>query len=171
MMLAIAATIFATVSCGGNTTGEGAENATEQADPNALPEPAKLSLKGVSGGEWDNFKPELGEATLTVTAVNGENYDVTADVPFQSPNPLEIKGMTACKVEFYYSNENKDNVKVTPLPFDPAESDSIAAFVKAGQKDVVKTFKFKGTMPKAEFEALTKSDHVGHCVLDMTFAK
>lgn len=167
MMLAIVASLCF-VSCGGGSTTEG--SATEEQADGATPEALKLSLTGVSGGEWDNFKPCLGEATFTVESVDGDNYKCVVEAPFESPNARAIKGITSCRLEFYYSNENHDNVDLaTAFEIDPNESAAVAEFVNAGAKDVKKTFKFTGALTKAEYEALKAAGKCGHCVTATTF--
>ena len=78
LMLAFAASLMV-VSCGkGNGKAAGSDSAaaleqTADAAAEALPtEPFTLKIRGVSGGEWDNFKPCLGEAKFTLGAEEGD---------------------------------------------------------------------------------------------------
>jgi len=165
MILALAASLFAVTGCyngGGDNTTE------EQAD--ATPQPLTLKMTGVSGGAWDNFKPCLGEAVFTVEAVEGDNYTVVAEVPFEAPQARAIKGIKTCTLKFYYANENFDNVDIAaPFEIDPNESAAVAEFVNAAAADVKKTFKFKGALTKDEYDALAKAGKCGHCVTANTF--
>lgn len=92
LMLAFAASLMV-VSCGkgdGKAAGSDSAAAVEQTADDAaeaLPtEPFTLKIRGVSGGEWDNFKPCLGEAKFTLGAEEGDMVNVEVMVPFESRN-------------------------------------------------------------------------------------
>ncbi|MDO4511617.1 MAG: hypothetical protein Q4B68_07375 [Bacteroidales bacterium] len=130
-----------------------------------------VQLKGVSGGDWDSFRPALGVAKLTVLSEEGDMVNVAVMAPFEAPVAFEAKGVESAKYQLYYADEKYDNIFCDKLDLDPAEIPAIVEFVKAGKEGVKKEFKFVGKMQKAHVLALPKSTYSGALVIDFRFAE
>lgn len=174
LMLAFAASLVV-VSCGkgdGKAAGSDSAAAVEQtAAAEAHPtEPFTLKIRGVSGGEWDNFKPCLGEAKFTLGAEEGDMVNVEVMVPFESRNARAVKGVESANYEIYYSGEDNENIHCEPmLELDKAEIPAVVEFVNAGKAGEEKDFKYVGKLKKADVLAMIKVGKIGALVKNFKF--
>lgn len=176
LMLAFAASLMV-VSCGkgdGKAAGSDSAAAVEQTADDAgeaLPtEPFTLEIRGVSGGEWDNFKPCLGEAKFTLGAVEGDMVNVEVMVPFESRNERAVKGVESANYDIYYSGEDNKNIHCEPmLELDKAEIPAVVEFVNAGKAGEKKDFKYVGKLKKADVLAMIKVGKIGALVKNFKF--
>lgn len=172
LMLAFAASLMV-VSCGkgdGKAAGSDSAAAVEQT-AEALPtEPFTLKIRGVSGGEWDNFKPCLGEAKFTLGAEEGDMVNVEVMVPFESRNARAVKGVESANYQIYYSGEDNKNIYCDPmLELDKAEIPAVVEFVNAGKTGEEKDFKYVGKLKKADVLAMIKDGEMGALVKNFKF--
>lgn len=175
LMLAFAASLMV-VSCGkgdGKAAGSDSAAAVEQtADAaEALPtEPFTLKIRGVSGGEWDNFKPCLGEAKFTLGAEEGDMVNVEVMVPFESRKARAVKGVESANYQIYYSGEDNKSIYCDPmLELDKAEIPAVVEFVNAGKAGEEKDFKYVGKLKKADVLAMIKDGEMGALVKNFKF--
>ena len=175
LMLALAASLMV-VSCGkgdGKAAGSDSAAAVEQTADDAaeaLPtDPFTLKIRGVSGGEWDNFKPCLGEAKFTLGAEEGDMVNVEVMVPFESRNARAVKGVESANYQIYYSGED-NNIYCDPmLELDKAEIPAVVEFVNAGKAGEEKDFKYVGKLKKADVLAMIKDGEMGALVKNFKF--
>lgn len=109
--MAIAASVMM-ASCGkgeGNAAANDSDSVKVEA-AEALPTEVAIELKGVSGGEWDNFRPELGVAKLTVVGEEGDMANVEVVAPFMAPQARAVKGVASAKYQLYYADEKFNNI-------------------------------------------------------------
>lgn len=176
LMLAFAASLMV-VSCGkgdGKVAGSDSAAAVEQTADDAaeaLPtEPFTLKIRGVSGGEWDNFKPCLGEAKFTLGAEEGGMVNVEVMVPFESRNARAVKGVESANYQIYYSGEDNKSIYCDPmLELDKAEIPAVVEFVNAGKAGEEKDFKYVGKLKKADVLAMIKDGEMGALVKNFKF--
>lgn len=177
LMLAFAASLMV-VSCGkgdgkaaGSDSAAAVEQTADDAAEAALPtEPFTLKIRGVSGGEWDNFKPCLGEAKFTLGAEEGDMVNVEVMVPFESRNARAVKGVESANYQIYYSGEDNKNIYCDPmLELDKAEIPAVVEFVKAGKAGEEKDFKYVGKLKKADVLAMIKAGKMGALVKNFKF--
>lgn len=122
----------------------------------------ELCSASISGKFSDNISPSLFSpdgTKLTIVKDNGSEIDVVVSIPLEAGDPVQVKTINYMEAQFSYWDKDENSIDIDPIPFDMTQAGELISFLGTQQDENtrVKSFRFKGIIKKAQWEAFSKA--------------